>query len=83
MEDGLYNQTLQFLKNNTLPNKFPSTKSNFKDTAGKYKINKKGFLTRNGKIVVRENMQLVILVLFFFSFYIRAKCIPLGRKQNF
>ena len=57
MENRLYDDVFKFLNSGTLPNEFSSTKSNFIRTARKYKINKKGFLTRNGKPVISADNQ--------------------------
>ena len=57
MNDSLYNETHTYLTSKILPFNIPSTVSNFRATAKKYKINKNGYLTRDGKIVVKASMQ--------------------------
>ena len=57
MEDELYDQTMEYLRTGNIPEKVTSTRSNFIAKAKKYKINKKQFLTRYGKLVVRASME--------------------------
>lgn len=54
MENSTYNAIRFYLGTGRITSNLPSTKSNFIATAKKYKINKKGFLTRGGKIVVKK-----------------------------
>jgi glycerol-3-phosphate responsive antiterminator len=58
MDDELYDQIKEYLTNGTIPENVISTRSNFIAKAKKYKINKKQFLTRNGKLVVVASMEL-------------------------
>jgi glycerol-3-phosphate responsive antiterminator len=57
MEDELYDQTMEYLRTKHIPEKVTSTRSNFIAKAKKYKINKKQFLTRYGKLVVKASME--------------------------
>lgn len=57
MDDALYNQTIKYLETRDIPENVPSTRSNFIATAKKYKLNKKGFLTRNNKVVIQAKNQ--------------------------
>ena len=52
METQNYNELLNYLNNGIEPALFNSTRGNFLATARNYDVNKNGFLTRNGKIVV-------------------------------
>ena len=54
MENQTYNGIHFYIGTGIIPSSIPSTKSNFIAMAKKYKINKKGFLTRGGKIVVKK-----------------------------
>lgn len=54
MDNALYQGIKKYLKDGNIPASIPSTKSNFLATAEKFKINKKGCLTRNNKIVVTK-----------------------------
>ena len=62
MNDELYDQTMEYLRTGNIPEKVTSTRSNFIAKAKKYKINKKQFLTRYGKLVVRASMELKLWV---------------------
>lgn len=57
MNDRLYDETHAYLTSKILPINLPSTVSNFRATAKKYAINKNGYLTRDGKTVVKASMQ--------------------------
>ena len=57
MDDQIYQDVLQYKLKDTLPQKFTSSKSNFIALCQKYKVNRKGCLTRNGKAVVKKSMQ--------------------------
>jgi len=57
MEKQLYQKIKVFLKKKKLPKKFPSNKANFLQQCKKYKLNKKGNLTRDGKEVVTSERQ--------------------------
>ena len=57
MEEEIYDATHAYLTSKIIPTNVPSTVSNFRATAKKYEINKNGYLTREGKIVVKANMQ--------------------------
>jgi len=57
MDEKKYNDTKRYLQTGNLPEHVPSTRSNFIATSKKYKLNKKGFLTRDNKIVINANMQ--------------------------
>ena len=57
MDDELYDQTMDYLRTGNIPEKVTSTRSNFIAKAKKYKINKKQFLTRYGKLVVKASME--------------------------
>ena len=59
MENKLYKEVLEYLQKKNLPQTFTSSKGNFVALCNKYKINKKGWLTRNGKPVVKESMQVI------------------------
>ena len=52
MEKTEYSEVLNYLENGIEPKAFNSTRGNFLAKARKYDVNKNGFLTRNGKIVV-------------------------------
>ena len=55
MDAKLYSDIHNFVQHGTLPLDFPSTKSNFVTTCSHYTVNSKGFLCRDGKVVVHEN----------------------------
>ena len=57
MQDKIYDATHAYLTSKIIPINVPSTVSNFRATAKKYAINKNGHLIRDGKIVVKANMQ--------------------------
>ena len=52
MEKELHKKIKLFLKKKKLPKTFPSNKANFIQQCSKYKLNRKGNLTRDGKEVV-------------------------------
>ena len=55
MQAKEYRDFANYLRNGTLPGSFPSTKSNFLKTAKKMKINRKGVLLRDSRIVVKHS----------------------------
>ena len=57
MNNKLYKKIKEFLKDDTLPTIYPSNKSNFLATTKKYELNKKGYLMRNKKAVVKNSMR--------------------------
>ena len=54
MNNEDYNYVRIFLVTKKVPANIRQTKSNFIALSKKYKINQKGFLTREGKIVVKK-----------------------------
>lgn len=54
MDCELYGEIVSYLKDKTLPLSYPSTKANFIKSAEKFRINKKGILMKNEKIVVKK-----------------------------
>jgi hypothetical protein len=57
MDDQKYEQTKNYISTGKIPENLPSTKSNFIATSKKYKLNKKGFLTRDNKVVIQAKNQ--------------------------
>ena len=55
MEDTRYQEVLEFLSSGSLPLTFQSTKSNFVALCQHYAVNSKGFLLREGKVVIRHS----------------------------
>ena len=55
MDVELYAHVVEFIKIDVLPDTFPSTKSNFIALAGKFQINFKDTLLRDGLIVARSD----------------------------
>ena len=55
MQTKKYNDIKTFLIHGRYPKEYSSNKSNFVATARKYKINKKGNLLRDGKLVVKNS----------------------------
>lgn len=55
MNDELYNDVLRYVAHGILPATYPSTKSNFIALAGHYAVNAVGFLTREGRVVIRHS----------------------------
>ena len=53
MEDSKYSSILNFLKYAEIPAELTSTKGNFVSMAQQYKINQKGYLIRDKKLVVK------------------------------
>ena len=51
MLSGRYKSIKAYLANGTLPNNLPSTESNFRREANKYKLEANGELSREGKQV--------------------------------
>ena len=64
MDDSFYDQVKDFLMHGIIPENIASTKSNFIATARKYRINARGFLTRQNKCVVRASEQELIFTTF-------------------
>ena len=62
MDDSLYDQVKEFLINGTIPENVASTKSNFIATARKYKLNPRGYLTRQDKCVIRASEQELVFL---------------------
>ena len=48
-----YQNISTYLKAGDIPGQLTSTVGNFKKKANKFQLNKKGQLTRNGKVVIR------------------------------
>ncbi len=57
MDDQKYEQTKTYIATGKIPKNLPSTKSNFIATSKKYKLNKKGFLIRDNKVVIQAKNQ--------------------------
>ena len=55
MNNQDYEDFKKYLQKGILPGSFPSTKSNFMRAVRKLKVNKKGVLTRGGKLVVKKS----------------------------
>ena len=55
MNDQLYAEVKEFLLSEKLPRTYASTKGNFIATARQYKVNRKGNLKRDDKIVVKDS----------------------------
>ena len=55
MEDSLYQNVLAYVAHGELPDDYPSTKSNFLSLCAHYTVNEKGYLCREGKVVVKES----------------------------
>jgi len=55
MENNAYYDLKAYVLSKKLPKTFPSTKPNFLATAAHYKVNLRGFLTREGKIVLKKS----------------------------
>ena len=53
MEDQYYAEVKNYIKNGQMPEEVASTRSNFIAMAKKYKVNRKGLLTRDKKPVVK------------------------------
>ena len=60
MDDQKYEETKNYIATGKIPKHLPSTKSNFIATSKKYKLNKKGFLIRDNKVVIQAKNQEVI-----------------------
>ena len=54
METKDYDDLKNYLKHGKMPSKIKSSRSNFRARAKKFGINKIGFLTRNGKRVLKK-----------------------------
>ena len=57
MNDQKYEETKNYIATGKIPKHLPSTKSNFIATSKKYKLNKKGFLIRDNKVVIQAKNQ--------------------------
>ena len=55
MDDKCYQDYVTFIEHGTLPDTYPSTKSNFIATSKKFTVNHKKFLQRNGKFVLKKS----------------------------
>ena len=57
MDEQKYNDMKDYIATGKIPKNLPSTRSNFIATSKKYKLNKKGFLTRDNKVVIQAKNQ--------------------------
>ena len=57
MDEQKYKHTKRYLQTGYIPQNVSSTRSNFIATSKKYKLNKKGFLTRDNKVVIQAKNQ--------------------------